>query len=297
MSMALRFAVLLRKAFWRAVLDNCFTIAKAAAYSSILTFFPALLVFAAVLAATQTTEAFLREVSYGIGFMLPPGTRRTALAYFDQHAQHSLRVLLSASSITLMAASGVMLSWMQGFRKAYDLPQTWGFWKERGIALLLVASSFIPMTFATILVAFGNQIENWMVFHTSKLLGPYILLMWVGIRWLIASLTSIAVMAVIYHYGIPRTQPWYKVVPGAIFTTAMWFVATVFFSWYVRNVASYSLIYGSLGAGIALLVWMYLISIIVLVGAEFNALLFPREATRPSGTQRMPRLETTVQAK
>jgi membrane protein len=100
--------------------------------------------------------------------------------------------------------------------------------------------------------------------------------MWGSIRWLIATLTSIAVIALIYHNAVPRTQPWHSVIPGATLATAMWFSATLLFGFYLRHYADYSIIYGSLGAAIALLVWMYMVSLVVLVGAEFNAMLFPR---------------------
>jgi len=100
--------------------------------------------------------------------------------------------------------------------------------------------------------------------------------MWTAIRWLIATMTSIAVIALIYHNAVPRTQPWHSVLPGATLATAMWFLATALFGWYLQRYADYSIIYGSLGVGIALLVWMYMVSLVVLVGAEFNAMLFPR---------------------
>jgi membrane protein len=96
------------------------------------------------------------------------------------------------------------------------------------------------------------------------------------IRWSIAILTSIAVIALIYHNAVPRTQPWHSVIPGAFLATGMWFGATLLFGWYLQRYADYSVIYGSLGAGIALLVWMYMISLVILIGAEFNAMLFPR---------------------
>ena len=99
---------------------------------------------------------------------------------------------------------------------------------------------------------------------------------WTAVRWLIAGLTSIAVIALIYHNAVPRTQPWHSVLPGATLATAVWFGATALFGWYLQRYADYSIIYGSLGVGIALLVWMYMISLIILVGAEFNAMLYPR---------------------
>ncbi len=126
------------------------------------------------------------------------------------------------------------------------------------------------------MVAFGSRIETRILFYTDREFGPYILLLWTATRWMIAILTSTAVIALIYHNAVPRTQPWHSVLPGATLATAAWFAATAAFGWYLQRYANYSLIYGSLGAGIALLVWMYIISLIILVGAEFNAMLFPR---------------------
>jgi membrane protein len=64
---------------------------------------------------------------------------------------------------------------------------------------------------------------------------------------------------------------WWAVLPGAVAATAMWFLTTLAFGWYVTRFANYSEVYGSLGAGIALLFWLYIVSLSVLCGAEFNA--------------------------
>jgi len=266
----------MRLAFWRAFQHDAFAVAKASAYSSILTFFPALLVVGSVLATSRRTAAYLREISYAVGRILPAGSA-TALAYLKSSSlQRPLGVLVTASLITLWTGSGVMISWMEGFRNAYQLPKIWGLVKERMIAFSLVVLAGTPLTFATILVAFGSRIETRILFALGHEFGPVILLMWTVIRWLIATLTSIAVIALIYHNAVPRTQPWHSVLPGATVATVLWFLATALFGWYLQNYADYSLIYGSLGVAIALLVWMYMISLIILIGAEFNAMLFPR---------------------
>ncbi len=266
----------LRRAFWRAFQDNCFAIAKASAYSSILALFPALILVASVLAASRQTEAFLREIAFAVGRVLPAGAAATARHLVETAAPQPMRPLITGSIVTLLAASGIMISWMEGFRNAYRLPKVWGFWKERAIALLLVVLALVPLSLATMLVGFGAQIETWMVFHSTKELGQYIFLFFTGVRWVIAILTSIAVMALIYHNGVPRTQPWHRVLPGAVVATFLWLFATAAFAWYVKTFATYSVVYGSLGAAIALLVWMYLVSIVIMVGAEFNALRYPR---------------------
>jgi membrane protein len=271
----MHFLRLLRLSFWRAFQHDAFAVAKASAYSSILTFFPVLLVVGSVLATSHRTEVYLREISYALGRILPAGSA-TALAYLRGTSQRPVKLLLTTSLLTLWTASGVVISWMDGFRRAHGLPKTWGLVKERMIAFSLVILAGIPMTFATVLVAFGNRIEMRILFHLGREFGPAILFMWTAIRWAIALLTSIAVLALIYHNAVPRTQRWHTVVPGATLATAMWFAATALFGWYLQRYVDYSLIYGSLGVAIALLVWMYMISLVVLIGAEFNALLFPR---------------------
>jgi membrane protein len=285
----LRFLRLLRLAFWRAFQHDAFSIAKASAYSSILTFFPALLVVGSVLATWRKGAPFMREITYALSRILPAGSN-TAMSFLRGAEQRPVGLLITASLLTLWTASGVMISWMEGFRRCYELPKIWGLVKERLISFLLVIFALLPMTFATLLVALGSKVETNILFYTAREFSPYILVMWGAIRWLIASLTSIAVIALIYHNAVPRTQPWHSVIPGATLATGMWFSATLAFGFYLRHYADYSIFYGSLGAGIVLLVWMYMVSLVVLVGAEFNAMLFPRtllgkELTAVSGNR------------
>ena len=119
---------------------------------------------------------------------------------------------------------------------------------------------------------------NWTILHSSTQYTALILILSLLLRWILSMLTSVAVLALIYHFGLPRWQPWYRVLPGAALATVLWLLATEVFGWYVVNFADYNQIYGPLGVAIALLVWLYIISFIVLIGAEFNALIYPRVA-------------------
>lgn len=271
----LRFFRLLRQAFWRAFVHDAFATAKASAYSSILTFFPVLLIIGSALASWRKGAPYLREISYALGSILPAGGT-TALSYLKGAAKHPVSMLITTSAITLWTASGVMISWMDGFRRCYELPKTWGLVQERLIAFLLVVFALVPMTFATLLVAVGSKFETRLLPYIDPDFSVYVLLMWGAMRWLIATLTSIAVIALIYHHAVPRTQPWHSVMPGAMLATILWFSVTVGFRAYLQHFGDFATIYGSLGAAMALLVWMYMISLVILVGAEFNALLFPR---------------------
>ena len=265
----------LRRALWKGFEHDVFAVAKGAAFSSILTFFPALLVVASVMATVENTREYVDQISYAIGQILPSGAG-TAEHYFETAQRKPLSTLIPMLLVTLWTASGIFISWMDGFRRAFGLAKTWGLVKERLVAFYLVFLMLAPMSFATVLVVFGSQIETWMVFHSGHELGFLILAFWGIVRWIIAMVTSVAVLQLLYHWAIPRTDPWHNALPGAGLATCLWFPATYLFGWYVRHFSTYSFIYGSLATAIALLVWMYIISVIVLIGAEFNAQIFPK---------------------
>src|SRR5277367_3731971 len=243
----LRFLRLFSMSFWRAFEHDAFAIAKASAYSCILTFFPALLVVGAVLATSHKTEVYLREISYALGRILPAGSA-SALSYLKgSSTQRPVGLLVTTSLLTVWTASGVMISWMEGFRKCYELPKIWGLVQERLIAFMLVIFALIPMTFATLLVAVGSKFETRLLPYIDPDFSVYILLLWGGMRWLIATLTSISVIALIYHHAVPRTQPWHSVIPGATLATVLWFSTTVAFRAYLQHFGDFATIYGSLG--------------------------------------------------
>jgi membrane protein len=272
-----RFLRLLRHSLVRAFQHDAFAIAKAAAYSGTLTLFPGLIFVGSIMATSNLSEVFLREISHALGVILPPGVGATVASMLDQAKDKPVRFIVTAGLITLWTSSGVMVSWMEGFRNAYQLPQVWGVVKERLIAFAMVLMAGAPLAFATLLVAFGNQFENWVELYAGHQFGPMVVLLWTGLRWLIALLTSIAVLSLIYHFAIPRTQPLHKVLPGAALASVLWFPATMLFGVYLHSSHNdYNLFYGTLATAIALLVWFYIICVIVLIGAECNAYLFPR---------------------
>ena len=265
-----------RLALWRGFQHDALGVAKGGAFSSIMSLFPVLMIVASVLVSAENGAEYVAEITAAAYRVLPPGMGPIVEAYFRTAEQRPVRLLIAASLITLWTTSGVMISWMEGFRNAYQLPKAWGLVKERLVAFGLVLMAGIPLFFATVLVAFGNQIEARLSAFAGTEISPYVALLWTAIRWLIASITSISVMQLIYHNAVPRTLKWHTVLPGAVLATAVWFPTTFAFGYYVRHYAPYSLFYGSLATPIVLLVWLYIMSVIVLVGAEFNALVYPR---------------------
>jgi membrane protein len=168
--------------------------------------------------------------------------------------------------------------------------EAWGFRDKRLRALMLVLIALVPLSVATVMVMFGHQIELWMVDKANHELRFVVLLVWRLVRWSIALSTSVAVMTVLYHFGTRRTESWPWVAPGALAGTLIWFPSTLAFGWYVTRVANYSRFYGSFGAGIATLVWLYITSFSVLLGAELNGVLYAERQSGRSGPEEPGRI-------
>lgn len=304
----LRVARNLRRAVWSAFGHSAFSMAKACAYSAILSIFPAILVVTTLFATMPAGGDMRGDLRAAFQQVLPPDTMRLVQSYFIYNHARSLRIVSGSVFVSIFAAMGVLLSLMEGFRRAYRLPRDgWGFWKERVVALLLVPGAMIPMAAATLFLAFGHSIERWMIENSGIGFHFYVLILWRLIRWLIALAASIVALALVYHYGVPRQKlqsragkfslvrpRWRETMPGATIATATWFIATLIYGFYLTRFADYSIVYGSLGAGIATLVWLYMVSLSVLIGAEFNAQLFPLAESVPAPADNPREIEPSL---
>ena len=274
------FLLKIRKALWLALAHDVLNTAKATAYSSMLMLFPALLVITTLLAQAPQGTRIVKEMRVACEQFVPADTMQLLQFSFQNSGIHSTQLVVSAATLSLLAALGLMLSLMAGFRRAYRLPKgEWGFWSLRIRALLMVPVALIPLSLATLAVMFGHQYEVWMIDNAGHELRAIVLFFWRMVRWAIALGTVVTVFSSIYHFGIPCREHWRHVLPGAITAALFWFPSTLFFGWYVSRVATYAMVYGSLGAAIATMVWLYLSSFSFLFGAEINGVLY-RERMR-----------------
>lgn len=266
---------LLRRTLLSSFDDNCFGIAKGAAYSALLSFFPVLTSAATILLQTRA-EFVSRILEDTLSQIVPPGTEDLVVQQFRITGARPVTLLIVANLIALWAASSVITSLIEGFQAAYRVPRNRSFYHGRGVAISLVLLAVIPLLCASVLVLFGGQVER-AALHAMKvdpILTPFAGL-WEVLsriaRYLLAFTTTVSVTAMVYYFGPYRQQHWRYVWPGAILATILWLLATSGFGWYVVHIARYNVMYGSVGAGIALLVWMYLMAAIALIGCEFNA--------------------------
>lgn len=276
-----RWGMHLRRTIMNCVRNDVLVLARAGAYSAILCVFPIVLVAAAILTHSSAAEMVRAELQAMLYQMFPPDIPPLVLAYF-RGPHRSLRLVLSAATVFLLASNSVMTTLMKAMRRAYALPEeVWSMTRRVLIAFVLTFLSFLPLAVASLFVVFGHQIETWMNYQAAYDVRPIVLIVARLVRWLLAVSTSITVLAIIYHLGTPRRQSWSRVLPGSVLATALWFPSTLAFGWYVTRHAHYHQVYGSLGAGIALMVWLYIILVSVMIGAEFNAEIYPKRQRNP----------------
>jgi membrane protein len=270
-----------RKAVFLAMEHDVLNTAKAAAYSGMLMFFPAFIVMTALVAKVPEGPTVVGEIRWVSEQILPADTVRLLLSSIHERNPHPDRLIVSGLTLSIFAGLGLMLTLMEGFRRAYRFPRSeWGFWERRLRALFLVIIVLVPLALATLLLVFGRAIELWMVFKTGHDLRHVVLFLWRLARWTLAFFTSLTVLGTLYHFGTRRLERWQLVIPGAVAASAVWFPATLAFGWYVTRIADYTIFYGSFGAGIATLVWLYITSFSALLGAELNGVLFRERNNR-----------------
>ena len=290
-------AHVLRRSFFAAVEHDALTVAQATAYSAIIALFPAMIVSAAVVALLPDSLPLRTQMSLFFDRILPSNVSPILQAYFvtTHKSPQTASALLGSALVSVTGAANVVATLMEGFRRAHELPlPPRNFWRRRGRALALVPLSLVPMAMASGLVVFGHYLSLWFAgLMPPELRTPVYVIAFLT-RWTVALAGSVGILAVIYHLGTdPSTQirgqlePWLREpwlvlrkdwswrasLPGATIATALWLASTLAFGWYVTRFANYGQVYGSLGAAIALMIWLYIIALSVLIGSEFNAQL------------------------
>ena len=271
----LRFWWLLKRSFIGSYEDGCFGLAKAAAYSGLLSFIPVLTAVAALLVQFNA-ERVSRRLSEFLFVVVPPGTEDLVQYGFERRGERPVYLLVTATLLSLWAASGLMETLMEGFRAVYRIPNGRHFVRQRLVAIGLVLIAAAPVLMASFVMILGGRLER-SVFHAlgflpvGEQMKGWVLIVGALARYAI-SLSAIALAtAGLFYFGPNRRQRWGLVFPGALLSTNLWLISTIFFAWYVRNIANYNVMYGSIGAVIALLVWMYVLAVIALIGCEYNA--------------------------
>ena len=247
--------------------DNVPLLAAGMAYYAFLAIFPALIA-AVLLYGLFADPAQIAEQINSLGSALP-GEVRTLVTEQLTMASGSGKAgfgAIIAILLALFSASGGVGNMMTAINTAYDEEETRGFLKKRGIALLLTLGALVFFLLVVTLIAVLPAVLE--VFGTNGFV--YFLIQ--VVRWVLIVVLISAALAVLYRVAPDRDAPkmrWTSV--GAGIATLLWVIASVGFSLYVANFGSYAKTYGALAGIVILLLWLFITSYAMLLGAEINA--------------------------
>lgn len=250
--------------------DDIFALASQLAYYLILSFFPFIIFLMTLVGFSHLNS---KQVLEGLRGILPLSvyqlTRSTIIEVFD--FQYNTGLLGVSLFLALWTASSAFRAVIKGINKAYNFKETRSFIKRSIISMSSILMLAITIILALALLVFGNVISRYL----QDILPFYdvLIVLWDLCRYAFIFILMIFIFASIYRLAPPKRMRWRDVVPGAIFSTIGWVIISYGFSFYINNFGNYSRFYGSLGAVFILMTWLFLISIIFILGVEINCVI------------------------
>ncbi|MFP5112252.1 YihY/virulence factor BrkB family protein [Bacillaceae bacterium C204] len=170
---------------------------------------------------------------------------------------------------TLWSASNGINAIVKAFNKAYNVKESRSFIVSRGMAILLTFGMIIVLILAIVLPVFGKEIG---IFLFSQLgYTTEFIKLWNTLSWLVSAIILFLIFTGLYWIAPNVKLKCRSAFPGAIFATIGWIVSSIGLTFYVGNISNYSLTYGSIGAIIVLMIWLYISAFIIILGGEINA--------------------------
>lgn len=249
--------------------DNLSVVAAGCAFYALFAIFPALSALIALYGLTANPATV--DAQFGmLSAVLPPEASDMVIEQTTRIAEASGRALgwslVVSLGLALWSVTALTQAMFSALNIAYEEPERRSLLRFYfnafafavagifGGALTLLAIVYVPIAFAY--AGYATDFDRFIAVA----------------RWPVLAFLVLMLLACLYRYGpCRRRAQWRWVASGAIFATLVWLLASVGFSFYVGHVANYARIYGSLGAVIVLLFWLYLTFFIVLLGGEINA--------------------------
>lgn len=258
----------LTKRTWRETNeDNVFGSAAELAYYFLLALFPMLIFLTSLVGFVPDAQ---QRIFHALGQVMPGEAMRLVDQTIHDVVQNRSGGLLSFGVLgTLWAASGGAAAVMNTLNVAYDAPEKRSFWKIRLVALGLTVMLALLVVGGAVLIMFGDRFSEW----TAQRLGfgAAFTVAWGVLDYLLGLAFLFLGIQLVYYFGPNIQQQWRWITPGAVFAVLLLIVTSLLLSLYLRYGPSYSATYGSLGAVVVLMLWLYLLGAIVLIGGEINS--------------------------
>jgi membrane protein len=263
----------LGKRVWREIQeDEVFGRAAELSYYFLLALFPFLIFITSVIGLVLGSGTGTRHQLFNyLAQVMPPSAFQLLDTTIQEVSAASSGGKLSFGILAaLWAASNGMGAITSSLNVAYDLKESRPWWKQRLTAMGLTTALSVFIISALLLVLAGSSIAEWLASQFG--FGSTFPLIWKILQWPVVLACLIFAFALIYYFAPDfHEQAWTWLTPGAAIGVALWLLVSVAFRVYLHFFDSYSATYGSLGAVIVLMLWLYFTGLAVLIGGEINS--------------------------
>ena len=258
--------------------DDILDRAAEVAYYFLFALFPALIFISAMFGifASTKTQSNLELMLYMRRIVPPAAFGLVQSAFTSTTKAASGSTLTLGALATLWSAAYAMSSAQTVMNVIFRIKETRPFWKAKLIAVLLTLVIFVLVVLAMLLLILGNDVAKMVAAQWS--LGSSASIVWEIIQAIAALFFLSLVFSLTYHWGPDRKKhQWRWISPGSIVGISGWVLVSIGFRIYLHYFNTYAVTYGSLGAVIILLTWFYVSGLMLLLGAEINAVILRAE--------------------
>jgi membrane protein len=249
--------------------DNGLGLSAQLAYYFFLALFPALLFLVALAGLLPTGELVNRTVSMLEG-VAPPEVLNIIRDQLIQISQGGAAGLLTFGALAaLWSSSAAMVAVIDALNRTYDVEDSRPWWKQRLTAILLTVGVAAFILIAVTLVIAGPQLAEYIASQAG--LGAAFEWTWKIVQWPVIFALVATGIGLIYYFAPDVDQDFVWLTPGSVLATALWFIGSLGFRFYVVNFGDYNATYGAIGGVMVLLLWLYLTGLVIIVGGEMNA--------------------------
>nr|WP_302226049.1 YihY/virulence factor BrkB family protein [Azotobacter vinelandii]WKN20350.1 YihY/virulence factor BrkB family protein [Azotobacter vinelandii] len=257
--------------------DEMPTYASALAFQMLFSLFPFLL-FLIALIGFLDLQKFFDWLQQQAALLLPVQAMDTVNSVIAQFQQERAGLFSLGIVAALWTASAGVRSTMQAMNKAYDVAESRPAWKRIPLSVLYTIGIALMLLSAAGLMLIGPEVMTWLAGWVG--LEQLIVTLWTWLRWPVAILLLILVVAVIYYVAPDVEQRFRFITPGSVLAVLVWIATSLGFGFYVGNFGNYDATYGSVGAIIVMLLYFFISAAVLLFGAELNAVI---EHRHPEG--------------
>lgn len=254
--------------------DDVFGRSAQLAYYFLLALFPLLLFLTSVIGLVLGSGTGLRHALFNYLSKVLPGAAFTLVdsTMYEISAASSGGKVVIGLLAALWAASNGMGAITEALNIAYDVEETRPWWKQRLVAVSLTIILSIVIIGALVLVLYGGKLAEHVAGTMG--LGNMFVQVWTYAQWpMVFAFTSLSFALIYYVAPNVREQKWAWITPGSVIGVVIWLLVSLGFRVYLHFFDSYSKTYGSLGAVIILMLWLYLTGTAILIGGEVNSVI------------------------